>query len=256
MRQVFGKMRDKPYLNDGAALSPRTSFWRIALSAGIGACLLSAVSCSIAGDSHQPDAIVYQYFASTQEALGHMKHIRNFKGIKGDLVEEIYRKPPGTPGSLNSLRTVGGDDVAGNEVVNLSVLDGSGKLLFETHQFQRWSTRSSRIKDYYYIFQEPVPHEAVIAMRGDNWETVRDDARADDHDYPYEIVEISSSGVERFDCVFDKVVLTSGAHRKVLTAIVGRNRPEDALDMIAKWLSEHGARNQADHCRRKEGPEI
>jgi hypothetical protein len=249
VKQVFVKMCGKADFAYRHALRSMVNIWRTAIAIGIGAGLLSIVSCSNLGDPQESRDIVYKYFASSEVAVAHMKHIGNFNGVEGRLVEEIYRKPPGTPGSRNFVRLIGGEDVTGNEVVDFSVLDSYEKVLFTARRYERWSTRSSRIRDYFYILPEPVPHQSAIAVRGDRWETVRGDTRAADYDYPYEIIEISNRTVERFECMFDMAALTSVGQRKVLAAVVGKNRPEDALDMIAKWLSEHGARNRADHCQ-------
>jgi hypothetical protein len=177
--------------------------------------------------------------------------LRSYKGVRvASATQRIYKKPNGIPGSRNYVVDVGGEGYDDREISDFSIMDYRNRTLFINHDNMTWSMRSSTIGDTYYLIMEPLPLQAIISARGPGWEKVREDASADGYTYPYLMVETLGHSVRRYQCSFDKRILVSPAQKKVLASWAGPIRPNDAIQMVALWLSEHGARMKADRCRR------
>jgi hypothetical protein len=215
------------------------------------ACILFAGSLiyGTSGMANAPkstEKIVYRFHSPGD--LDKVVETANVKitDVPGEATIITYRKPRGTPGSRNYVQEDRPEDST-----TIDILTVKDKLLYtEEESTGSWAVRSSATRDSYYVLHHAVAVDSAMTREADPRERrIRDDATFDDYNYPYVLVEVIGARVRLFDCLFDTTRMTGPADRKFMRrSSNGDVFVEPALELISRFLSEHGADSKRDQC--------
>ena len=183
------------------------------------------------------DPIVYHFVSPADPWT--IKASAVFRTYQNDVHNTIFefRKPQPIAGSRNYVAEVRTDDAT-----YVQIRTEKGKILFEEQSFA-WSTRSTTTEDRYYVMDTDTLRDGK--MDGNIPEEMHPNSA---YDFSYWLVLVKNDSARRFYCVFDNSRLTAPRDKQVMNA-VNENLGSDAEQVIARFLSEHGADMQAESCQ-------